>query len=194
MCSILHFRYSQAEPKEGLKEMKGLIFGAILCVVLMLNGCASPDVFTNELQAYGEKVLVLNADMGERWVHHLQQEIRKAGFKVLVISTSGVKTETINQSESLSTSVNTAPYLLQVDGSDYDRCFGGGWFFSYYSIQLIDREKHQEIFSYHDTGHSEMCPPASGRIFRNSVNLLNATWEGPLTKERADAVLKMKLK
>ncbi|MCF6217391.1 MAG: hypothetical protein L3J62_06135 [Gammaproteobacteria bacterium] len=92
--------------------------------------------------------------------------------KVAVEEVSPTKTEAYNEA--------SARFILHIDGYAHNtsmtRCFGG-YMFEYINVELIDVRTNETALHYSNSGYSENCPPLSGTIFTDVVELVSEVWE-----------------
>ena len=153
--------------------------GAALAV--LLAGCAhNSTTVLSDKKIEAEKVVALDAPRAP-WVTDIETSLRKAGFRVLRWAsqkkvTEGQGTGKVEQYQAASTR-----YVLVIDGQAFtdplNRCFGGGWKFSYLNADLVDTASNETVLSVTGSGFSENCPPLSGRLFTNISEALTNAWQ-----------------
>lgn len=153
-----------------------------LLALALLSGCASSGnvVMFDEVKIEGPKVIALSAPRAP-WVIEIQNRLKAKGFTVKRWSSTKVVTEKVNEGRVETFNQAEARYVLAIEGyANYDsmhRCFGGGYQFSYISVDLIDVRTNETLLNVNGSGYSENCPPMSGTIFQDITNAVAGAWK-----------------
>jgi len=154
----------------------------LVLMVLFLTGCAnatSSDVFVTE-KITAPKTVVISAYRAP-WVFEIEKRLRKNGFAVKRMASQNIAVQDVTDTKTVAYNEAAARYILLIDGfapnDSMNRCYGGGYRFSFIDVELIDAMNNETIFHYSNSGYSEGCPPLSGTIFTDIENLMNNVWE-----------------
>lgn len=145
---------------------------SIMCLV----GCAkrSADYYNNE-KIQSEKLIAIDAGKSIIRVH-LEKYLKERGFRVVRNASIQRKSERTNTGH-IEYNEAATPYLLDIEYSLIDTCFGGGYDFARITASLVDTRTDETIAVYNDSGLSEDCPPLSGKIFERIADFTNNAWE-----------------
>ncbi|MCV5708193.1 hypothetical protein OFN39_01760 [Escherichia coli] len=153
----------------------------IFAFSLILAGCASTknvDVVATD-KAQGDRIVAINSARAP-WVYEIEKRLKQKGFTVLRSASQQVTIEKQTNSTTGVYNEATTRYVLNLNGfapnNSMTRCYGGGYDFEYIDAELIDVKNNQTIFHYSNSGFSENCPPMSGTIFTDIVNLVADAW------------------
>jgi hypothetical protein len=171
-----------ANSLDGLIVAKHLL--QTLCgvsSVFLIAGCVASKQIDRfgTARAEGSKTVALDAP-SEPWVAEIERRLRGRGFRVMRWATRTQvsvsrenSTETFNAAE--------ARYILKVQGaaslSYVRRCFGGGYFFDYLNVELIDTRTNEALLNASDAGHSEGCPPVVSHTFGGITDAVAKFWD-----------------
>ncbi|MEW7973864.1 MAG: hypothetical protein AB2821_10320 [Candidatus Thiodiazotropha endolucinida] len=160
--------------------MNKWIIVAILAVTTL--GCVSTksiDIMTEE-KIIGQKVIAIS---GTRyaWVFEIEKRLRESGFKIKRMVSQHSTIEQVTDKKTRVYDESSSRFVMIIDGyapnNSFQRCFGGGFNFDFIDVELVDIEKNETVFHYSNSGYSEDCPPLSGTIFGDIVELTNSAWD-----------------
>ena len=153
----------------------------ILICALIIGGCAATGdvmVLTNE-KADGDKHIALQAP-ALPWVLEIQKRLIDRGFKVERWASTRVVTQQTSSTTSEQFNEANARYVAIIEGAaplDWTRrCFGGGYDFSYISVDVVDTKFNQTLLNVNGSGYSEGCAPSSGTIFGDITDAIDSLW------------------
>lgn len=106
----------------------------------------------------------------------LEEYLRAKGFRIkrfastttVAEATSSRRTEVYNEA--------ATRYGIETHWSLVDRCFGGGFNFADFRLDLLDLRQNEVVFSMRARGLSEHCQPTSGTIFTDVASTLYELW------------------
>lgn len=160
--------------------MKRFIFSTF--IILLLTGCVttkSSDLMI-EHKIDAPKVLTVKGTRAP-WVYEIEKRLKKRGFTIKRIASQSVSTEVVSDNKVSTYNEASAPFVLLIDGyapnNAMERCFGGGYNFSYIDIEMVNLINNETVLHYNNSGYSEGCPPLSGTIFTDIENLISSAWE-----------------
>lgn len=160
--------------------MKSVLF--LLLPVFLLQGCVSTKTINvmSEEKITGPKVIAMSGSRSA-WVYEIEKRLKSSGFQIKRMVSQNSSVEKVSDTKTDIYKEASAQYVLHIDGyapnNSMERCFGGGYRFSYINAELIDLEKNETIFHYSNSGYSENCPPMSGTIFGDIANLAESAWQ-----------------
>ena len=159
--------------------MKNIV---LFVLVIQIYGCVptkSVDVMA-ETKAAGPKVIAISGTRAP-WVYEIEKRLKKTGFQIKRMTSQSITIKQTSVTESEAYKEASARFVLHLDGhapnSSMTRCFGGGYRFAHINVELIDVTNNETVFHYSNTGYSENCPPLSGTIFTDIVELTNSVWQ-----------------
>jgi hypothetical protein len=167
---------------------KGVWAAAFL--VIGIAACATPGRVRmhlapkQALQGPRELAILGNRTDVER---SLEDSLRGRGFRVkrfpstvtITTLTTPTSTETYDR--------GAVRYVLEVDWETVDKCFGGGFRFSFISVDVIDLQQNETVMSLRSSGYSEKCQPLSGHIFGGIAEQLVEAWSAGV-QEKQDTI------
>lgn len=155
---------------------------SVLSVVLSLGLAACATGTSTNLagtKAEGPKIVALDAPRTP-WVVEIESRLRREGFQVLRWSSTSRIREQTSETRNEEFRKSATRYVLVIDGyaplDPMNRCMGGGFNFSYLTVELVDTKANETIISINGTGYSENCPPLSGSIFADVVKSIASAW------------------
>ena len=160
-----------------MKENAALILSGVLLVSCVTT--QTKDVFIQE-RVTGPKVVAMSGTRAP-WVYEIENRLRKRGFAIKRMASQTVAIETVSPTKTEAYNEASARFILHLDGyapnTAMTRCIGGGYKFDYINVELIDVATNETALHYSNSGYSENCPPLSGTIFTDIVNLVSSVWE-----------------
>lgn len=154
----------------------------LLSLAVLLQGCVSTksiDIMSDE-KIMGQKVVAMSGSRGP-WVYEIEKRLKQRGFQIKRMASQNSSIEQVSDTKTDVYNEASARYILHIDGyapnNSMERCFGGGYRFSHINAELIDIVKNETVFHYSNSGYSENCPPMSGTIFGDIVNLTDSAWQ-----------------
>ena len=151
----------------------------LLALIVPIGGCALPGHASVTLKPSsmlsGPKEVAIIGRRGDVEVV-LEEYLRAKGFRVKrFASVTAVAEATTAQRTEMYREAATR-YAIETDWSLVDRCFGGGFRFSEFRIDLVDLKENEIVFSTKAKGYSEKCQPMSGSIFGDVAAAFDALW------------------
>jgi len=145
-----------------MKKIRSNLIHLLLFVSTIITGCSSANIsIMKNIKIKGERIIALDAKPAP-WNGKIAETITKKGFKV--ITTGKLETR----------------FVLKIGASAptdvMHRCFAGGWNFDYYTAIVVDLVNKENIASVEGSGYSEDCPPAQGKIFTLTAQMVNDLW------------------
>ncbi len=67
-------------------------------------------------------------------------------------------------------------YVLETTSDTLVRCFGGGFRLRSLTVELIDVERNEAVYSAEASGYTEKCQPMSGSVFGDIADALMQNW------------------
>ena len=153
----------------------------LIMLQCFLTGCVTTKAIDvmSATKITSPKVVAMSGTRAP-WVYEIEKGLKANGFEIKRLSSQNSVVEKISESKTEVYKESSARFILHVDGyapnSSLERCFAGGYKFDYIDVELIDTTKNETVFHYSNTGYSEKCPPLSGTIFKDIVNLTNSSW------------------
>ena len=156
----------------------------IILFILFIQACGcvstkSINVMSDE-KATGPKIIAISGSR-QPWVYEIEKRLKNSGFQIKRIISQSTTIEQISPSKTEAYKETSARFILHIDGhapnNSMERCFAGGYRFNHINVELIDILKNATVFHYSNTGYSENCPPLSGTIFGDIVELTNSIWQ-----------------
>ena len=158
------------------------IFG-LLIALLILTACVSTEVreVYGEGQLTGPREIALITPRSQAWVVEIESRLRDEGFQIRRFPSVERYYQIVSETEARSFNQASARAIVVIDGfapnTSMTRCLGGGYLFEYIDVEIIDAAQNETVARYNSAGHSENCPPISGTIFGDVVELVNAVFE-----------------
>ena len=154
----------------------------LLISMTLISGCVSTqtkDVFI-EKKITGPKIIAMSGKRAP-WVYEIEKRLRKNGFIIKRMASQNVAVEQVSPTKTEAYNEAAARFILNIDGyapnTSMTRCFGGGYRFEYIDAELIDVRTNETVLHYSNSGYSENCPPFSGTIFADIVQLVTQVWQ-----------------
>ena len=151
-------------------------------VILLLQGCASTktmDIMIDE-KITAPRIVAMSGSRGP-WVYEIEKRLKNMGFDIKRMPSQNTSMEQVSDTKTDIYREASTRFILHIDGyapnTKMDRCYGGGYRFSYIDVELIDVVKNETVFHYSNSGYSEKCPPMSGTIFGDIANMTNSVWQ-----------------
>lgn len=153
----------------------------VMLFAAALVGCATgTSTSLSETKVEGPRVVALDAPRTP-WVVEIEARLRKEGFQVMRWASTTRVREMTTDSSSEEFRKSAARYILVVDGhaplDPMNRCFGGGFRFSYLTVELVDTKTNETVLSVSGSGYSEGCPPLSGTVFSDVTKAIVGAWK-----------------
>lgn len=152
---------------------------AVIVGLFALTACTHTDMYSAGIKAEGPRIIALEAPRLP-WVIQVEGRLRAAGFEVRRFESIQTVSEAEGAGRISTYREASALYVLRLEGQanlgTMGRCFGGGFNFGHISAELIDVRANRTLGSYSGQGYSENCPPMSGKIFSNIINLVQTAW------------------
>jgi hypothetical protein len=129
----------------------------------------------------GPKELVSVGERGEA-SDVLDDYLRDRGIRLKRLPTMRDVTRVVSAQRLESTTEPTVRYALELTTSSTDRCFGGGFKFAYFRVEVTDLVLNETVLTMKASGYSEKCQPMSGSIFTDVANQIAKAWPAPQQK------------
>jgi len=150
-----------------------------MIIAVAMFGCAHKSVYYAGVKAEGEKIIAIDASR-QPWVMEVENRLRASGFKVLRYESDKIVTTQTQQNQVETTLSSTARYVVKLSWEvltdRMHRCFGGGYWFDYYTAEVVDVKTNETVLSVSRTGYSENCPPLSSTMYSDIANAIGALW------------------
>ncbi len=160
--------------------MKSVLY--LLSLAFLLQGCVSTKTINvmSKDKITAPKIIAMSGSRSA-WVYEIEKRLKSSGFKIKRMVSQNSSVEKVSDTKTDIYNEASAQYVLHIDGyapnNSMERCFGGGYRFSYINAELIDLGNNETIFHYSNSGYSENCPPMSGTIFGDIANLVESAWQ-----------------
>jgi hypothetical protein len=160
--------------------MRILRFAVPLLANLAAAACALPGKATLEVSPKialtGPKVVAI---MGTRTelVAALEEALTEHGFTFRHYQNRDRVTEPVGQVKMGETTVDNTKYAIEVIPDIFERCLGGGFQLTSLRVSVVDRSSNELMLRSTARGRTEKCPPASGTIFHDIANAIDAAWQ-----------------
>jgi hypothetical protein len=152
-----------------------------LVAIVLAQGCAANktmDVMTDE-KITAPKVVAMSGSRGA-WVYEIEKRLKASGFEIKRWASQNSSMGQVSDTKTDIYRESSTRFVLHIDGyapnTKMERCYGGGYKFSHINVELIDVSKNETVFHYSNSGYSENCPPMSGTIFGDIVQMANSAW------------------
>lgn len=158
----------------------GIAILAPLVAVLILGACVIPGKATVDVSPRaaltGPREVAI---MGTRTevVASLEEAMSAHGFTFRHYVNRERATEPIGQARMGENPNDNTKYAIEVTVDVFDRCMGGGFALASLTVSVIDRASNDLVFRARAKGRTERCPPASGRIFHDIADAIDAAWQ-----------------
>jgi len=160
--------------------MRVAAFLAFVGLLISLSACGykSSEVFSQGT-IEGPRVIAFVSPRNA-WSAQIESRLRAKGFAVKRFASVVSVTEQVSPTRSETYREAVARVVLRVDGYAPDnvmtRCLGGGFRFDHINAELVDLKNNETLATYSNSGYSENCPPLSGSIFKDIVNMVEAVF------------------
>jgi hypothetical protein len=154
-------------------------YAVLLVVATCVSACAMPGhaVITLQPQAKlsGPKEIAIIGTRGEVETT-LEEHLRASGFRIKRFASTSTVSEATSSDRIETYRAASTRYGIETHWSLVDRCFGGGFRFAEFRVDLLDLRENEVVFSTKAKGYSEKCQPMSGSIFGDVATALNTLW------------------
>lgn len=156
-----------------MKFLHSLLF---FCIVLISCTPHRVDIVSEAPKDLKEKAVVI-LNHRDRYVRMFERELKLRGFKIPAQASRQKVHEKVTNDKTVEYTEAEARIGITLNYSVAASCFAGGGRFNYFSAEVIDFQTNEVVLMIEDSGYSEDCPPASGRIFGKAADAVNSLWK-----------------